>query len=603
MSSMFQRLHIAAFPIFLLLLVQILLQARVGWPIVDGVLIDTDSYMRMVRIRELIETGAWYDRVIERSNAPYGEVLHWTRALDLFVLAGAFVSSVFVEFDDALFLSAIFVGPILHLATLLALLWASEFVIPPSGRVYVGILFVAQMFLAQIFALGRVDHHGIFILIVVVLLGLGLKLLTAQANVRTAFMAGIVAGIGMWVGVEGLIGVTMILSLLGIAWVLDRGEYAKHGFVFSATLSSMATLVIASEHQPAMWFVAQYDILSIVHLSIFTLISIFWAAVLGKTLSRTKRHRFILILVSVGVGVALVGLVYPSFFSGPMADVDPDVMTLWFNNNQEVLPIIDGARPLYSLQRVFLFLGAALLAIPFIIYILSKSDGLERRNWLYISGCFSIALALAFLQVRWTAYAQLFAILPIVGLLLSLLEYVTKRFSGLPRAIIRAAAVLLFAIGPPFVSLALQPTSTVSSTARISDSCNLRGLTNFLNDGYSAGPARTILTHNNYGPEILYRTRHRVISTPYHRNASGILDAMNLFKSTDETKALSLLKNRKVDLIIVCPGGSETSYYRSANMDITIYDRLLELPPTWLRRIEFPDNAANTILIFEPNVE
>jgi len=38
-------------------------------------------------------------------------------------------------------------------------------------------------------------------------------------------------------------------------------------------------------------------------------------------------------------------------------------------------------------------------------------------------------------------------------------------------------------------------------------------------------------------------------------------------------------------------------------MDTTIYGRLLGLPPTWLRRIEFPDNAANTILIFELNVE
>ena len=57
MSPMFQRLQIAAFPIFLLLLVQILLQARIGWPIVDGILIDTDSYMRMVRIFEFVETG------------------------------------------------------------------------------------------------------------------------------------------------------------------------------------------------------------------------------------------------------------------------------------------------------------------------------------------------------------------------------------------------------------------------------------------------------------------------------------------------------------------------------------------------------------------
>ena len=108
-----------------------------------------------------------------------------------------------------------------------------------------------------------------------ILLGLGLKLLTAQANTLTAFAAGVIAGLGMWVGVEGLIGVTMILGLLGFMWFWDRGEFARYGFVFSVTISAMAALVILVEHPPTLWLAAQYDILSIVHLFVFVMITVF----------------------------------------------------------------------------------------------------------------------------------------------------------------------------------------------------------------------------------------------------------------------------------------------------------------------------------------
>lgn len=112
-----------------------------------------------------------------------------------------------------------------------------------------------------------------------------------------------------------------------------------------------------------------------------------------------------------------------------------------------------------------------------------------------------------------------------------------------------------------------------------------------------------ILTHNSYGPEILYHTPHQVISTPYHRNADGILDAMAFFKSTDETKALAILNNRKINLLVICPGSSETSYYRSSNTGTTFYDRLLLSPPNWLRRVEITDKGAKEFLVFEADVK
>ncbi len=55
-------------------------------PVLDGGLLDSDSYMRLVRVDLLYQTGAWYDGNIPRSNAPYGDILHWTRLFDAVLL-------------------------------------------------------------------------------------------------------------------------------------------------------------------------------------------------------------------------------------------------------------------------------------------------------------------------------------------------------------------------------------------------------------------------------------------------------------------------------------------------------------------------------------
>ena len=53
-----------------------------------GDLLTADCYMRLNRVVELNQTGQWFDGVSHRSNAPYGESMHWTRPFDLLLLIG-----------------------------------------------------------------------------------------------------------------------------------------------------------------------------------------------------------------------------------------------------------------------------------------------------------------------------------------------------------------------------------------------------------------------------------------------------------------------------------------------------------------------------------
>jgi len=70
-------------------LVQVMVLAVGASPVFEGGLIGTDGYMRLVRVELLQETGAWFDGRIPRSNAPYGDTLHWTRPLDVLLLGAA----------------------------------------------------------------------------------------------------------------------------------------------------------------------------------------------------------------------------------------------------------------------------------------------------------------------------------------------------------------------------------------------------------------------------------------------------------------------------------------------------------------------------------
>ena len=70
-------------------------------PVLDGNLVDPDSFMRLVRVTQLHETGAWYDTSVPRINAPYGDVLHWTRPFDVLLLVGAWALTPFLGFNRA----------------------------------------------------------------------------------------------------------------------------------------------------------------------------------------------------------------------------------------------------------------------------------------------------------------------------------------------------------------------------------------------------------------------------------------------------------------------------------------------------------------------
>jgi hypothetical protein len=110
----------------------------------------------------------------------------------------------------------------------------------------------------------------------------------------------------------------------------------------------------------------------------------------------------------------------------------------------------------------------------------------------------------------------------------------------------------------------------------------------------------------DFGPEILYRTDHRVLGTPYHRNAEGIFALFSLMESSDPEEAKRLAEERGVGLILVCPAhswvysGGETGEPRQS----TLHNRLSAgQVPDWLELVALPEDAAGDFLLFRVRPE
>jgi hypothetical protein len=122
-----------------------------------------------------------------------------------------------------------------------------------------------------------------------------------------------------------------------------------------------------------------------------------------------------------------------------------------------------------------------------------------------------------------------------------------------------------------------------------------------LNDPQGLGDRpRTIVASVNFGPELLYRTGHRVLATPYHRNGAGILAAHRIMSAEGDSEARARLRDRGVDLVLLCPDATEAALFAGTGGKGTFYLRLLrgELP-AWLRPLALTPELGPAFRLFE----
>ncbi len=249
--------------------------ALVAWylmgkaPIAAGDMGDSDCYMHLIRASDLYERGRWYDPVIERGNAPYGHRLHWTRAFDLLLLAGAVPGSLLTSFASSLFWWGVVISPIILVAIFLGLRWASRPLLGEDGASLIGFLLAVQVGVLTYLQAARPDHHGLLLLLFVLSLGFVLRLVELPFNFGLCAAAGALSALSMWTSFESLVMVAVFLCVLSGLWIRYGGDSMKKVLCYSASLFLFTCAALVAERPWSDLATLEFDRLSIMHIAIF----------------------------------------------------------------------------------------------------------------------------------------------------------------------------------------------------------------------------------------------------------------------------------------------------------------------------------------------
>jgi hypothetical protein len=376
------------------------------------------------------------------------------------------------------------------------------------------------------------------------------------------------------------------------------------------------------------WLTLENDRLSLVHVTLFGLLAAFWTVVgagtpgprledratatatrYPKPFSKPQRPphsgagaivgRLATSVVGVAAIIGLMALLFPDLRQGPLGPVDPLYARVRLDHIVEVQPLmrsdwLAAGQQAQALERVIKVLGIALFALPCLVVLLVRGPVPSRKFWLTVALALSVFLPLTFYQVRWATYLEALLIWPyaaFVAWLLARVSTATGRAAVWCRPPLLVAALLW----PLLASAGLSHPEVVTAGR----ACPLDRLAPVLN--HAAGEPRTILAYADYGAELLYRTRHRVLSIPNHRLQPGFTATWQALTATAEEPARRTLEGFGVDWILLCPSPVERAIFAPDPPSApTFYQRLVAGDlPGWLRPVPLEGDLADAARLFE----
>jgi hypothetical protein len=586
-------------------------------PILEGALLDTDAYMRLARVADLYQGGTWFDPTEARVGAAGGHVQHWTRPLDAILLAGAWALAPLLGFADGLHVWGAAVSPVFHGLALCVLIAGIGAFAPSRVRLFAGAIFLVQPAIFAVFAAGRPDHHSLLILLFTVLMVLTWRLLesggdraeSGRPTLATAVLAGAAAALAVWVCIEALVGIAVALIALGLPWLVGNARMARPNAQFTAAAAGFLALALVLERGPGDLFAIEADRISIVHVTLLSGIALFWGAVVlwqrTRGPIRGPLARGVAAALGAGAVLGALGLCFPALIDGPLGPVDPLYERVRLKAIAELQPLaswskIMGGEGANELHRFLVQLGILPIVAAWLAGRLRSSEASDRWIWASIGIGLLVFVPLGLREVRWLPYVQVLMVVPYAFAVDGLARCLTRRFAGrFPAAWTRPLPLVALAIGVGWTTLAAAPLAPAAPRQLAFSACPMRALAPLLAPE-GDDRSRVIMTLTDYGPELLYRTPHAVLSIPNHRPQPGFAATLGALTATDDGVARSLIEDYRVDWILLCPNPVERRFFAGTGDAQTLYRRLAEgTPPPWLTSMPLPPDLAETVRWFE----
>jgi hypothetical protein len=592
--------------IVLILVIQAVVAAKFG--VYTGHLWGPDSYMWLNRVVQLQESGNWLEHSYQRLNPPDGHTQHWTRPFDAMLYTGAWIGSGLTGFATSLHVWGVIISPLLQILAVFALFRALTPVLGSRQFEVLGLLFISQVPILTAFAVGRPDHQSLLYLLFIINIGIIARLLIDPCRNRLCIMAGLVSALAIWISIESMILVSVNLLFLGLLWIFSKDEYARKLFYYTLALFAGSILAFLVDHESARIWEPVFDRLSMVHIVLFGLIFAFWAVMAGSARFNEWTTRWQGRLGCAAIGVAFVAgaitIVYPDFFAGPLDSVNDLYRRVRLEKIREIQPVVSLAKLQKGdwwsqVQNFCLWLGITLPVVPTLFVLIKKTHGSERRLWAYMAFSLFAFLPLAVLQIRWTPYVVILSLPAYAWLTAALLDKIKQVFTRKSAAGLQIPVLAFCALWFILPNTIKASTETVENN-KTGNECSIKDLTPILNDPTGLGNhPLNLLAFVDSGPELLYRTGHTLYSIPNHRLQRGFTDSYMIMSAASDEEARQIVERRKVDLILICTGGSEKNYYANATDTETFYERLNGVnTPSWLDEIILPDAISSAFRLY-----
>lgn len=527
---------------FLLMLVPRLSDIFAGW------IPDADDMMRLQQVRDLLAGQCWFNVDQTRMLTPEGGEMHWSRLPDLFLAGMILVFEPLLGRDSAEKL-AMGLWPLILLAAAFTFftLILRRLQVNQAGQVF-GLIFFATSAAVYNFWPGRIDHHGL--VVVLTLAGLAAVLSPGLSQRSGAVLAFCVVAM-LSVAFEALPYLAGLVAILGVFWIIRGHREGVRLAWFGLALIVFAALFYLFD-APGMGAARDScDAYGTSHLAgfiaggaLFVLLGVFGGAL------ETWWARLIAGGLAGAITLAIIIAVNPSCLADPYAAVPDAVRLSWLN-------MVGEAKPLTTLIAeepgrviwVFGFIGTASLATAAMIYSASPE---QRTARIGIALLFALSVVTTIWQIRGQSFSHVFAAIGAGWLAGSL--FANWRAKGGPQPLLVFVAAVLFLSPMTWERISTQVPS------RLTPSKNVNCIDPDAYRGLDAGPEKRILAPIILGPSIIARTPHAAFAGPYHRNILGI-ERSNAVLIGPIEEAQARLREMGATHLLFCRGLRETTRY------------------------------------------
>src|SRR5688572_25213632 len=184
---------------------------------------DPDSLLRLVQVRDLIAGQNWFDLVQHRLDPPDGSLLHWSRVIDLPLVA-------LIRLGDLFGNGEAFVLTAWPLLLFLGMMTASAYVATAIGgrAAAVPALAFSLLFIDPLFSFlpNRIDHHNAQLVLLIATLACALRLHRCPL---LGLAAGVLSALMLAIGLEMIPYVAIIGMVVAVRWAVSRDASAGSG--------------------------------------------------------------------------------------------------------------------------------------------------------------------------------------------------------------------------------------------------------------------------------------------------------------------------------------------------------------------------------------